>query len=190
MDGERFDAWTRTLGAGVSRRRLLAGFGALAGGLLGRGVAGQETGVATCRERLARCDRRDQCCEAQEGHRIGCAQLSEVCFSDADGERCCGRGGATCNSPCDCCAGYGCQEGGCRPLEECRPNTCCSCYRCGGDSCELLFCGTRLGREACVDRCRERGGRTSFHDQDRFGVEVTYACRRFGCDVACGDEFR
>ena len=184
MDGDRFDAWTKSLATGASRRRVLAGLGALAGGLLGRGVAAQEVGVASCRERLALCDRRGQCCEAQEGHRIGCARVSERCFRDVEGERCCGRGGAKCADACACCAGFECREGSCRPFEPCEENTCCDCYRCSeqDERCEHLFCRTGLTGEECRERCRRRNGEAFFAGRN---WEATWTCRRYGCDIVC-----
>jgi hypothetical protein len=130
MDGARFDRLARSLGAAPSRRRLLGGLGLLAGALLGRGASAQGVGVETCRERLGNCDHRDQCCEAASDHRIGCAGVSEFCFGEFAGERCCGRGGARCADDCACCAGYACKDGACRPIEACETNTCCDCYRC------------------------------------------------------------
>ena len=184
MDAARFDRLAKTLAAAGTRRRALQllGWGALAalrGG--GRSTAAQELGTASCRERLAPCDRREQCCEAQEGHRIGCTQVSDRCFDDAQGERCCGRGGARCSGSCDCCAGFGCEDGECRPIETCRTNTCCECYRCGERRCERLFCSTRLSRRECRRRCRHRNGEAFFVREPG----LTWTCRRFGCDVVC-----
>ncbi len=179
MDGARFDAWAKAVAGGASRRRVLAGLGALAVGLLGRGAAGQEVGVATCRQRLDNSHLRDQSSEAAEGHRIGSARLSEFCFGGFRGARCCGEGGARCSDSCDCCDGHGCRDGACRPLEACRANSCCDCLRRN----EVLFCGTRLATpRECFARCERLGADYgSFAPADG----ATYACGARGCREVC-----
>ena len=192
MDGARFDAWTKSVTGSASRRRVLAGLAALAGGLLGRGAAGQEVGVATCRERLDNCDRRDQCCEAAEDHRIGCARVSAACGGDYPGERCCGRGDARCTDYCACCAGFACIEGRCREAPAglrgtcragqnvcrggegaCNGNPNCICSRTNaGLVCHDARCATCLPCEGDGD-CR------------RAGLENA---RCFRSDQCCGGE--
>ena len=127
MDGDRFDAWTKAMATPSRRRllRLLAG-GALATRLaaVGREAAAQDqqVGIATCRERGDNCDRRDQCCEAQEGHRIACRRVSQACAAGPfPGGRCCGRGGARCSGNCDCCQNYRCKLAPGATAGECRP---------------------------------------------------------------------
>lgn len=195
MEGERFDVWTRSLGDGVSRRRVLAGLGALAVGLLGRGAAGQEVGIATCRERLDNCDRRDQCCEAAEGHRLGCARVSAACAGDYPGERCCGRGAARCADSCACCEGFACIEGHCREVPAGLRGTCRArqnvCGRNGGDEAPCngdpnCICSRTSAGLVCHDgRCATCLPCEGDGDCRRAGLENA---RCFRSDQCCGGE--
>jgi hypothetical protein len=209
MDGSRFDDLARLLTSRPTRRRTLGLLGLLLATRPGQRAAARELGTATCRERGANCDRRDQCCEAASGHRIGCAAVSVLCVGEPAlrGPRCCGQGGARCTDFCACCAGYRCRGGRCRPFEQCEANTCCDCFRCNESpeppepgqpvppvpphpepGCETLFCATGLSRRQCARRCRRQGGRLGFVDgTDPFGsgLAVRFECRRGGCASTC-----
>jgi hypothetical protein len=192
MDAERFDSWTRTLSEAASRRaamRTLIGGGlAVARGWFGHDtVAAQDVGTTSCRERLGNCDRSDQCCEAEEGHRIGCARVSEECRRPQDfpGERCCGRRGAVCSDSCACCRGYVCRDRRCVSVERgCLENVCCGCYRCdAGGSCELTRCLTAGTFRECIERCPNADAIDGVS-----GPGTTFTCGASGrCRVVCED---
>ena len=194
MDAERFDSWTRTLSETASRRtamRTLIGGGlAIARGWFGHGdVAAQDVSITSCRERLGNCDRRDQCCEAEEGHRIGCARVSEECRRPQDfpGERCCGRRDANCSDSCACCRGYVCRDNRCVSVERvCLENVCCRCYRCeaGGENCEFTRCATAPTFRECIDQCPNATNVV----EGVSGRGTTFACGSTGrCRVVCED---
>ena len=186
MDGTRFDRLARALAAASSRRRLVGTLGLLAGGLLGREAAAQEVGGETCRERLGNCDRRDQCCEAQQGHRVRCGRVSEECRSPQDfpGERCCGGRGSICADSCACCEGYVCRQGRCVSLERvCLENVCCTCFRCDDNNCQPLRCLTADRFRGCIERCPDADAIEGVS-----GRGTTFACRENGgCRVTCED---
>jgi hypothetical protein len=158
MDGERFDRVAAALAAGRSRRRTVVGLvGAVLAATLGPpSTAAQAIDAAGCRQRLARCDRREQCCEA-EGNNLGCADVSQECRRSRayPGERCCGRDDATCTDSCACCRGYVCRSGRCQQLGDgvCLETTCCGCFRCNAEECVFDRCVTALTFRECIDRC-------------------------------------
>jgi hypothetical protein len=102
MDGQRFDALTRTVSAAVSRRSTVKG---LAGGGLtavlsllgGRGMAAEVGTDGLCRAPTQKCRKNKQCCSAR------CRQ--GVCQ--------CQKKGALCQFPVFCCSGK-CKNGKCR----------------------------------------------------------------------------
>ena len=110
MDGRTFDEMTRTLAAGASRRRVLAGFAGMALGLLGgrRIGAGQETGTSACAAVL--CLEGTYCCDVcGEGT---CVPLDQPCpQAFCAGEPCngvvCSAGEFCCNYSCSICAPIG-----------------------------------------------------------------------------------
>ena len=113
MDGERFDAWTRTIGAARGPRRaalrLLAG-GALAGLL---GASAREAAAQTaqaCRERQQRCLSNRQCCPLAGGA-VRCGRIGGRC--NLPEKRCCAEAGGPCRrTDCDCCRDLVCSPAG------------------------------------------------------------------------------
>jgi hypothetical protein len=190
MEGERFDVIVRRLAERGARRRVL---GALAGAALtalqGR-RAGAQVGVASCRQRLAMCDERGACCEAQAspGQPVGCARVSQECRSEREfsGERCCGREDARCANSCACCRDHVCRDGRCRRLGggTCLETVCCGCYRCGATECEFVRCVTAGGFQECVERC----GRGIDAVEGVSGPGTTFRCGKRGrCRVECAE---
>ena len=191
MDGERFDGIVMRLAASAHRRRALGLLaGAVVAGAVGRrSAAAQAVGTDVCRQRLGRCGRRGQCCEAAGDHPVACARLSEGC-GRADrypGDRCCGQEGAVCSDSCGCCRGFVCRAGACEAIDgACARNVCCGCYRCDefGIRCRFVRCLTAASFRQCVEECgdvdevRGIGGRNT-----------TFACGANGqCKVVCGGE--
>jgi hypothetical protein len=150
------------------------------------GVAAQDVSITSCRERLGACERRDQCCEAQQGRRVGCTRISEECRRPQDfpGERCCGKRGAICSDSCACCRGYVCRDGRCVSVERvCLKNVCCKCFRCDVDSCELTRCLTASRFQGCVERCPNADV-----IEGTSGPGTTFTCGANGsCRVVCED---
>ncbi len=98
MDAQRFDRFTRELGARSSRRQALT---ALAGGLLGTALGlagGGDAAAATCKKPQQRCRKRFQCCRSKK---FTCG------FSHGGGSAvrtCCGEVGAPCpGNALGCC---------------------------------------------------------------------------------------
>ena len=191
MDADRFDRWIRTLSEAASRRaavRAVIG-GGLAGALawLSRGgVAAQDVSSTSCRERLGNCDRRDQCCEAQRGHRVGCTKISEECRRPQDfpGERCCGRRDAICSDSCACCRGYVCRDRRCVSVKRaCLENVCCECFRCDAETCESVRCLTATSFRECIERCPNADAIEGVS-----GPGTTFTCGSTGrCRAVCED---
>ena len=140
MDGERFDAMTKTLAAGPTRRRLLLGllggaFGLLGG--LGPGEAGAHNPLRACkkiedRKRRRRCLRR-----ARQHNALHAAQAD--CLGQADGNDC-GTGqecsGEVCATP-----------SGCRNINCFGDSMCCSgkCNNPGVSG----FCNSSIAGQPC-----------------------------------------
>lgn len=110
MDGQKFDALARIVGATRSRRQV---FGALGGGALAglglRRASAAPVGTLDCTGTRQRCDRDDRCCG---GGRFTCDRISRDCEKKSlRGEnRCCGKKDARCADSCDCCNGFTCSE--------------------------------------------------------------------------------
>ena len=106
MDDRRFDAITKSLGGGGSRRAVLKG---LAGSALAAAAALRGSGASAgraCREFTRKCVSEDQCC----GGRVACARVDRrksvggvISTCNLDGRRCCGIRGAFCGGPVDSC---------------------------------------------------------------------------------------
>ncbi len=116
MDARTFDGIARRLGGAHSRRQALraAGLGLLAAAV-GRGagsVAAQDVDAErTCRLRLERCNKDNDCCEDADGNKVFCKKVSNDCNRDhLNGKRCCGKKHATCADDCDCCSGHVCSD--------------------------------------------------------------------------------
>ena len=127
MDGRRFDAWTRALGAGASRRAALraAAGGALAAALgtlrpTTTGAAGGKD--ATCRCAFGgrrfcqseQCEFDEQCCSRKCVSFNGFNEAQEVGGEECSGKRClCRFEGARCAKDCACCSGRCRRNGRC-----------------------------------------------------------------------------
>ena len=97
MDRTRFDRLTKSLGAGASRRRVLAGLGAVTtGALVGRVVTAAPPAGAVCKRECnaaAKATRRETCAELKSKDKNAClkgvkearAECREGCGTD-DGE--------------------------------------------------------------------------------------------------------
>lgn len=114
MDGNRFDALTRTMAQGTTRRRALhAALGGLAGSVLaltGRAAAD----AATCQPAGGICLPNSRCCDGT------CDPRTHRCVCPAgliaSGGRCCigNRSDTVCTANAQCCSGI-CQQGTCYP---------------------------------------------------------------------------
>lgn len=112
MDGQKFDALARIVGATRSRRGVL---GTLGGGALAAfGLRGASAQIETldCRGERQTCDNADECCG---GGRTGCDRISRNCDrrSLRGEDRCCGKRDAACLDSCDCCRGLVCDSNRC-----------------------------------------------------------------------------
>jgi hypothetical protein len=110
MDGKTFDSLLKLTATSTGRRRLLQAAGAAGiGGLLTRGGVGAVTDLA-CQNRQTKCNR-NRNCECHSGDKfknVACDPLPGKCKKD--GERCCGKSGATCDKDCDCCKNHRCNN--------------------------------------------------------------------------------
>ena len=128
MDGERFDAMTKTLAAGPTRRRLLLGLLGGALGLLGglgREDADAHNPLRACkkiedRQRRRRCLRR-----ARQHNALHAAQAD--CLGQADGN--------------DCGAGQECSGEVCATPPECGTGSCWGDPLCCSGKCHLPLGG-------------------------------------------------
>jgi hypothetical protein len=113
MDGKTFDSLTKLTTTSTGRRRLVqAAAAAGIGGFLSRGgAAAQDVVTEACQRRQSSCDR-DRQCECSSGgaefEHVVCDQLKKRCNNE--GDRCCGRKGATCDVDCDCCRHHRCNS--------------------------------------------------------------------------------
>lgn len=113
MDGQRFDAWSKLIGAGVSRRKALAMLAGVAFGVRGGRRAGaQETCAA----------------EGESCAELGCCQdltcCGSICRNTGADPANCGDCGFTCG------AGEICDNYACRPGDPCVGVTCGDCQYC------------------------------------------------------------
>lgn len=141
MDGDRFDALTRTLGRGQTRRRLLAGAAAGIAGLFG--LRQTPAGAQSCATVLEECPTGTECCAG-----LACHLQSIECIERGNGLT--GLGGL-CIDDTDCRSDLACD-----PTGHCRlgPNSCSA----DGEACQfhdaccgLLVC---IGYEATgTGRC-------------------------------------
>lgn len=164
MDEKRFDALTRTLARGRSRRAALT---SLAGGVLAAAFArlGHATAAApsaaVCKAKNKKCDKNTDCCSKLcKAGKCRCRTLRAPCDESADccqgricltsngcndGKRCRRKNGETCASKCDCATGIQCKGGKCCNPEGAvclilgQPQLCCPGLICGPISkkCEL-----------------------------------------------------
>jgi len=146
MDGQRFDALTRSLVDGTTRRRVLRTVGGtLIGGIVAAIGSREVVAKATCRADGNRCSRGDQCCGG--GCCVGvctslyrdsgnCGACGHACAADqiCASNRCCAAPNATCTTDTECC-GFSCVDGRC-----CAPSgsECSSLYDCCSGTCEPL----------------------------------------------------
>jgi hypothetical protein len=112
MDGTTFDSLTKLTATSTGRRRLVqAAAAAGIGGFLSRGGVAAEVVAEACQRRQSRCDR-DRQCECSSGgaefEHVVCDRLKKRCNNE--GDRCCGRKGATCDVDCDCCRHHRCNS--------------------------------------------------------------------------------
>jgi len=160
VDGRRFDEVARALGAGASRRRVLAG---LAGGalavLFGGRTRAQES-AAACAAVL--CETNTKCCDVcGQGT---CVPIDEPCpLAFCAGEPCggavCGEGEFCCNESCGICAPIG---GACT-LQACDdpPGEPCNAVTCGaGEFCCNFSCSicAPVGGFCTAEFCGDTGG--------------------------------
>lgn len=113
MDGQKFDALTRSIGSVRSRRGVLGllGGGALAGlGL--RSASAQDVDAADCRGERQTCERDRNCCG---GRRTICKRISRDCDKRKlkRENRCCGDQRRSCIDSCDCCRPFICVDNRC-----------------------------------------------------------------------------
>jgi len=206
MDDRSFDALTRRLGAGATRR---AGLKAALGGLLGLSLAAPLAGGAQAKhhvhkkKRSARCSPDKPCPEGQTCDGEGtsnarcmcdggsrpcgtvCCPAGQQCDGAAENPvcRCTADGQAPCNGAC-CAPGESCFAGACRvPPFVCPSGTslvdgACACTRalCGEACC--------AGNESCRDgRCVETGLRdctaAANDGRPKVGEDLSY-CRLRG----------
>lgn len=183
MDGRRFDALTRTVGSGHSRRQVLRGLlgGAVAtiGTAVPAGAArrpaptprppscpGQQTwqnGACTCPPNTTGCG--PECCPAgaqccDNACCYGYCYGEELCCSSA--QEWCDVTGECCPSGEICCPGYGCRapEACCTPScdgSTCGSDGCGGICACSGDKvCEESTCVCPSGTMLCGDGiCRQ-----------------------------------
>ena len=166
MDGPRFDAWTRSLARGRSRRgalRVLAGggLGAMLAQLAPRGAGAQEA-QAVCGFVGEPCRVNGECCHGNRcnGRRCVCRPNHTDC-----GGRCrdlrfnenhCGECGNRCEAGQTCCWGR-CGEGPCCPGGAVRINgRCHAVCRNGRTTCDPT--GGCNGNPACTCATRVGGG--------------------------------
>lgn len=129
MDGTKFDALTKRLATGTSRRRVLTGLGGALAGALSLGGEGVPAAAADCGETLRTCVDRaggalraaaQACREGSREAEVGCllqanaawARAYQECqgaFIGCAGTRCVGTGvkprGAECSGGGQCCSG-------------------------------------------------------------------------------------
>ena len=126
MDGSRFDALTRLIGASSTRRTTLgSALGAAAAStvaLVGLAALSDEADAAK-RKRRRRCKRREKCHPRPAGalcttNEQCCAdRTNRICaFGPGSGSNtiCCGGTAATCSTNANCCRHYTCVSGFCR----------------------------------------------------------------------------
>jgi hypothetical protein len=89
--------------------------------------------AAACTQRRHQCSRNGDCC-GYPNQDIYCDALPSSC--DRNGDRCCGRSGASCSRKCDCCRGLTCSGGRCRSSND------------GGGSCGNTTCPS--GQKCCT----------------------------------------
>jgi hypothetical protein len=155
MDGSRFDAFTKVLAAGISRRKVAKGLagGMIAGvaALLGRpGADAQQVTQAYCGNKVCAddpsvCNEGCVCCEFGNGNSRcmppnNCQRLS---------------GSVTCPAGESLCDGE-CVPGGCCPLQPdggaCTTNEACCSGICQGGSCVATIAGTcGPGQDYCTE---------------------------------------
>ena len=114
MDGKTFDSLTKLTSTSTGRRRLVqAAAAAGIGGFLGRSGATAQVVAEACQRRQSSCnrDRQCECSTGEEFRNVVCGPLKKRC--DREGDRCCGKRGATCDSDCDCCRRHRCNNGKC-----------------------------------------------------------------------------
>jgi hypothetical protein len=171
MDGDRFDALTRALGAGRSRRGILRGLGATALGAGATAVGLDRAGAAArCRPQAVVCSKNTDCCSSnclpkdRTGRRY-CAECGSPaqCPAPVNASAICT--GGTCSFTCN--AGFQSDgAGGCVAASTCPP-----CGPVGQSACFWLDCSDFSGaccwveqpgddQSACqeLDSCSPGGG--------------------------------
>ena len=148
MNDERFDALTRTLAAGVSRRQVLKYLGgSLTGGLLAfLGVREAAADAPGCKRNGKTCRRDDQCCSGAciDGtcQTFVCRELFEPCEYDSD----------CCAAICDVYTQDPSREKTCRyPCDPTLGNAGCGIQ--GGDNDGSYCCDFGDGRTGCAQEC-------------------------------------
>ncbi len=152
MDGQRFDAVTRALAAGTSRRAVLrTALGGMGAGLLAlvgvadAGAASKRNCAKACKQRFGPGRARGQCISACARGTDGGNGESRPCGSNV-----CGSGEYCCNESCGICAPIGgacteqfcgepCGDAVCGAEEYCCNVSCGICAPIGG-GCTQQFC--------------------------------------------------
>ncbi len=187
MDGQRFDALTRSLASSTSRRRLLrslaAGTGAFLGGLIvqshadarhkGLGVAcnssaecTQTGGPVVCASNGIATDGALNCCRSQGG---ACSTGSHccgdlICASNGittDGAlNCCRNEGGPCTSGAGCCGALQCTAGVCRANTGGRVpgQECTSTSQCSQTGGVTICASNGISSDGALNCCRNAGG--------------------------------
>lgn len=140
MDAGRFDSLTRSLTAGLPRRKALTIV--LIGGARALGEPGPA--AAGCKKVGKKCGRNNDCCDNARcgGKRCKCksgfTECGGKCYDLDKDEKHCGDCGAACAAGDSCIDGV-CNEGGCTAeLDSCAPDALCiSCPNRPGSVCYL-----------------------------------------------------
>lgn len=216
MDGDRFDHLSRTLAAGVSRRKMVAGAGlALLGALGGRRapaasaqVTQAQCGNVTCAKNPGRCNDGCVCCGYGNGNsrcrpagqcgpgEVLCPPGLTFCPESGQCAACCGNG--------DCGAGTLCCGGTCVAGSLDDPTSC----GCGGERCPLNeYCAGGIcicdpaGSSSAPFTCQQGGGAFcsvsdpgnlywNLADTGEFSFVVPagyFPCVGTDCKIACPD---
>lgn len=190
MDGERFDAITRTLATGGSRRTLLRAFaGAIGASLAGVGTA---LGAPRCKRTGQRCKSNADCCPDTNGNLCAANKTCQPCPAETPtlcGTQC--RNTDTDAGNCGACGercptGASCVGGGCVCPSD-APSICAG--KCVDKSDDNLNCGS-CGVQCFGDSTCVNGGCRCFYDGQHIDDDGLCTCEGTTCvssDDCCND---